>query len=165
MKATVATVLIMVFAGCATTPVGYDADTTPTHNGEAWQTGPSGLQVTATEDEVYVGVDFLGIKNYEVRPWAKESWGLFKVVTYPVDYIGYMVQEHPFQTLGIGLLAWELTDSGVSDTLGSLFDGGSGDSSQSPRIAVDGNSGESFIITGDNNQININDTINTDTVP
>ncbi|MFH0907184.1 MAG: hypothetical protein V1929_00275 [bacterium] len=28
--------LCFVFAGCATVPPGYDADTTPGHNGEQW---------------------------------------------------------------------------------------------------------------------------------
>jgi hypothetical protein len=28
--------LLTIFIGCASTPAGYDADTTPDHNGEQW---------------------------------------------------------------------------------------------------------------------------------
>lgn len=143
---------------CTTPPPGYTADTTPGHNGEAWRggadnmPGPAGMRVEVTDTSVAVGFDLLGIREYQVRPWARESWGPLKILTYPIDYTGYMIENHPGQVLVAGLAAWELTDNGVSDTLGGLF--GGNDDSGSAR-GPDLNTGTSVNVSGNNNTITV----------
>ncbi len=110
--------------------------------------GREAVQVRATENGVQVGFDLLGIRHYRAGQWARDSWGPLKLITYPVDYVGYMATNHPWQTLGAGLLAWELADDGVS----SLFDGGSGKSSGS-ATAPAVNNGNIIQVTGDNNTV------------
>ena len=60
-----------------------------------------------------IGVDLLGLKNYHVSSWAQNVWAPAKLITYPLDYAGYMIGEHPFQSLLVGFLATEA--SGVTD--------------------------------------------------
>jgi hypothetical protein len=55
-------------------------------------------------------------------------WGPFKLVTYPLDYVSHLATNHPFQTIALGLVAWEVTDEGVSD----LFRNGGGGSNPPP---------------------------------
>lgn len=114
--------ILILFTGCSTVPPGYDADTTPGHNGAGWRPGPE-LQVQANNEQVTVGIDLLGIKNYEVRPWAKSPTGWMtplRVLTYPLDYTGYMVEKHPWQSLVIAAATWEVTDNGISDLIDDI---------------------------------------------
>lgn len=87
------------------------------------------IQVQANNDYVGVGFDLLGIRGYQPRAWARDSWTPLKLLTYPLDYVGYMVQEHPVQSLVAGLAIWEVTDSGVSDA----WDKARGKSNSKPK--------------------------------
>lgn len=60
---------------------------------------------------VFAGVDLLGLKNYRASDWARESPGLLKLIAYPLDYAGYMLGEHPIQSLIIIFAALEATET------------------------------------------------------
>ena len=146
----------LLFQGCQSVPPGYDAQMHPYRPEyiavqERQEGNRDAVVVRATEERVEVGIDLLGIRNYQAGTWARESWGPLKLLTYPLDYVGYMATNHPFQTLGIGLAAWELTDSGVSD----LFDGGGGSGGGSGKAeAPSNNTGTVIQVTGNQNTVN-----------
>jgi hypothetical protein len=165
--------------GCASIPPGYDAQLHPRRDhyigvaqandpavtvreidtskwaenrpaGEVTErNGREAVQVRATEDGVQVGFDLLGIRNYRAGEWAQRSWGPLKLLTYPLDYIGYMATKHPFQTIGLGLVAWEVADNGVSD----LFGGGDSNNGSGKAEAPTMNTGTVIQVTGDGNTV------------
>ncbi len=119
----------------------------------------SAVQVQVSPEGARAGFDLLGIRNYRPAQWARDAWGPLKILSYPADYAGYMITEHPFQSLAIGLAAWELTDSGVSDTLGSLFGNDSSSSSSTDSRSTantpqnESSQSGNVTITGDNNVV------------
>ncbi|NCC50910.1 MAG: hypothetical protein EOM20_06795 [Spartobacteria bacterium] len=80
-----------------------------------------------------IGFDLLGIRGYRPGEWAQESPGVLKVITYPLDYVGYMVVEHPFQTLLVTLGTLELTTQWPSDTIKSIFGDDDDDDDDDPE--------------------------------
>jgi hypothetical protein len=167
-----------LFQGCASTPPGYDAQMHPrnpdwiavqaapdaapqreidtskwTENRAAPETparnGREAVQIRATEGGAAIGFDLLGIRNYRAGEWARNSWGPLKLVTYPLDYIGYMATNHPGQTLVIGLAAWEIADNGVSD----LFGGSDSNNGSGKAEAPTQNTGTVIQVTGDQNTV------------
>jgi hypothetical protein len=181
---------LLFFSGCASTPPGYASQLHPPRaeyiavqevqedgrrvidttrwtenqrteeNTQAVPNGREAVQVRANEGGVQVGFDLLGIRNYQAGEWARRSWGPLKIVTYPLDYIGYMAVNHPGQTLAMGLAAWEIADSGVSD----LFGGGS-DSSSGKATAPTTNSGTVIQVTGNQNTVTFSPVSNPAPVP
>lgn len=112
--------------------------------------GREAVQVRANEDGASVGFDLLGIRNYQAGEWARNSWGPLKLITYPLDYIGYMAVNHPGQTLALGLATWEIADDGVSD----LFRGGGDSGNGSGKAEAPAqNSGTVIQVTGDGNTV------------
>lgn len=144
----------ILFQGCQSVPPGYDAQMHPYQPEyiavqERPDTSRDAVVVRANEQRVEVGIDLLGIRNYQAGAWARESWGPMKLLTYPIDYVGYMATNHPFQTLALGLAAWEVTDSGVSD----LFDGGGGGEGKAPPAVPTTNNGNAIVIQGNRNVV------------
>ncbi|GEM_PF-2077013 len=124
----------------------------------------SAVRVEVTPDSVSTGFDLLGMKYYRASDWARKAWGPLKILSYPADYVGYMVTEHPFQSLAVGLAAWELTDNGVSNTLGGLFgddsssSSSSDDNSNAPSTATESTLTGNVEINGDNNVVSFTTT-------
>lgn len=82
--------------------------------------------VAVTQDDsgkgtVWLQVDLLGIREYSPRKWAAESPAILRMVTVPVDYVAYMVEEHPFQTAGIVFLGLEISSATELTPLGEWF--------------------------------------------
>lgn len=112
-------------------------------------TSRDAVQVRVSEDGASVGFDLLGIRNYRASDWARSAWGPLRVVTYPLDYIGYMATNHPGQTLALGLVAWEVADNGVSD----LFGGGDSGNGSGKAEAPTNNTGTVIQVTGNQNTV------------
>jgi hypothetical protein len=79
------------------------------------------VDVDPYEQGASIGFDLLGIRGYRPGKWAQDSPGVLKVITYPLDYVGYMVVEHPFQTLGVALVTAEVTTQWPSRTVRDIF--------------------------------------------
>jgi hypothetical protein len=178
MRLLILTALIFLTA-CATTPEGYDAQVhPPTSDQSNWvqdadgnhyfvpppvstpveqddETDRSAVQVQVTPQQATIGFDLLGLRNYRASEWARSAWGPLKVVSYPVDYLTYLATNHPAQTIGLGLLAWEAYDGTPSDTIGSLFNSSS--SSSSDNQATSRNDSIANIdVDGSNNIVTVN---------
>lgn len=118
--------MLFIPIGCSTLPPGYGADLTPGNNGEHYVAVGDGSSVAGVgdrsavrtqirDDGVFVGFDLLGMKNYQASEWAQDTWGPLKLFSYPIDYVGYMAVNHPWQTLTGVFLVSEYT--GITNEL------------------------------------------------
>ena len=123
----------------------------------------SAVDVQVTPDSVSVGLDLLGIRDYRASDWARDVWMPLRLITYPLDYAGYMVTEHPWQSVAVVAVGYEASTGNLSKWGKEAIDGitGNDDDDDKPRptptptpTPSSGQSGGMYsIITGDGNTV------------